>query len=51
VLDASADFLAKTKRIFIIPTLYMIVQIMFVVAFLYAMLAIGATGEIKPIAY
>lgn len=51
VLDASADFLAKTKRILIVPTIYMFVQIIFVLLFFYALLAIAATGEIKPGAY
>lgn len=48
VLDASADFLAKTKRIFLVPTLYMFVQIIFVLMFLFSVLAIGANGEITP---
>ena len=51
VLDASADFLAKTKRLLIVPTIYMFVQIFFVVLFIYAMMAIAATGEIIPGAY
>jgi hypothetical protein len=51
VLDASADFLAKTKRLLIVPTVYMFVQIFFVVLFIYAMMAIAATGEIIPGAY
>jgi hypothetical protein len=29
----------------------MFVQIIFVVIFLYAMLAVGATGEIEPLPY
>lgn len=48
VLDASADFLAKTKRIFLVPTLYMFVQIIFVLMFLFSVLAIGANGDITP---
>jgi hypothetical protein len=48
VLDASADFLAKTKRIFLVPFFYMIVQIMFILLFIFSMLAISANGEITP---
>ena len=40
VLDASADFLAKTKRIFLVPTFNMVIQIIFVALFMYSMLAI-----------
>ena len=48
VLDASADFLAGTKRIFLVPIVYFFVQIIFVALFLLALMSIAATGEITP---
>lgn len=48
VLDASADFLAGTKRIFLVPIIYFFVQIIFVGLFMMALMSILATGEISP---
>ena len=41
VLDASADFLASTKRIFIVPTVYLMVSMILGVLFMYSMLGIS----------
>lgn len=48
VLDASADFLAGTKRIFLVPIVYFFVQMIFVGLFLASLLSILATGDITP---
>lgn len=48
VLDASADFLAKSKRIFLVPTFYMFVQGIFICVFLFSIMAIVSTGDLKP---
>jgi len=46
VLDASADFLAGTKRIFLLPVLFFFVQMMFIGFFMYAMISIYTMGEV-----
>jgi hypothetical protein len=49
VLDASADFLAGTKRIFLLPTVFFFVQIIVIGLFLSALLSIRTMGEITAV--
>jgi len=46
VIDASADFLAKTKRIIGVPILYFFLTVIFVMIWLGCMLAINSIGDI-----
>ena len=46
VLDASADFLAGTKRIFLLPVIFFFVQMMFIGLFMYAIISIYTMGEV-----
>ena len=46
VLDASADFLAGTKRIFLLPVIFFFVQMIFIGFFMYAMISIYTMGEV-----
>jgi hypothetical protein len=48
VIDASADFLAKTKRIILVPILYFFVTILFISVWLACMLCINSIGDIVP---
>lgn len=48
VLDASADFLAGTKRIFLVPIFYFFVQLLFIFLFLGSLISILCTGDITP---
>jgi len=49
VLDASADFLAGTKRIFLLPTVFFFFQIIVIGLFLSALLSIRTMGEITAV--
>ena len=46
VLDASADFLAGTKRIFLLPVIFFFVQMIFIGFFMYAMISIYTMGDV-----
>ena len=46
VIDASADFLAKTKRIIGVPIFYFLLTVIFVMIWLGCMLAINSIGTI-----
>ena len=48
VIDASADFLAKTKRIIGVPILYFFLTVVFTMVWLGCMLAINSIGDIQP---
>ena len=48
VIDASADFLAKTKRIIAVPVLYFLVTVIFISIWLACMLCINSIGDIVP---
>lgn len=47
VVDASADFLAKTKRIILVPVFYFFVTVVIFSTWLFCMLAINSIGDIK----
>jgi hypothetical protein len=44
VIDASADFLAKTKRVIAVPVLYFFVIMVLVIAWMPAMMCILSIG-------
>ena len=48
VIDASADFLAKTKRIIGVPILYFFLTVIFIAIWLGCMLCINSIGNITP---
>ena len=47
-IDAAADFLAKTKRIILVPVLYFFLTVIVVVVWLAAFMNVYCLGEIKP---
>jgi len=47
VIDASADFLAGTKRILIVPGIFFIFQIIVVVIWVACMVCVAAMNEIN----
>jgi hypothetical protein len=49
VIDASADFLAKTKRIIFVPVFYFVLTAIIASIWVFCMLAINSIGEIKAI--
>jgi solute carrier family 44 protein 1 (choline transporter-like protein)/choline transporter-like protein 2/4/5 len=48
VIDASADFIAKTKRIIGVPVLYFFVTLLFVLVWLFCVMSINTIGDITP---
>lgn len=46
VIDASADFLAKTKRVLLVPGLFFVLQIIVVTIWIGAMLCVASMNEI-----
>jgi len=48
VIDASADFLAGTKRIIFVPVLYFFLQVIVFFVWLYAFLHVASMNEFKP---
>jgi len=46
VIDASADFLRKTKRIILVPVVYFFLQVIVVMTWMFAMCCIWSTGDI-----
>jgi hypothetical protein len=46
VIDASADFLAKTKRIIIVPIIFFILTILIVFVWFLAVMSVLSVGEI-----
>lgn len=48
MINASADFLAQTKRIFIVPFLYNLILILFIFFWLACIISVNCTGDINP---
>lgn len=48
MINSSADFLAQTKRIFIVPFTYNIILVLFVFFWLACIVSVNCTGNIKP---
>ena len=46
VIDASADFLAKTKRIILVPCLFFVLQLIFVLVWIGAIMCVVSMNEI-----
>ena len=46
VVDASADFLRKTKRVILIPVIYFFFQVITVLTFMFAFVCIWSIGDI-----
>lgn len=46
VVDASADFIRKTKRIILVPVIYFFAQILIFITFLFCMACIWSMGDI-----
>jgi len=47
VVDASADFLRKTKRVILVPVVYFFLQVIVVMTWMFAMCCIWSTGDIS----
>ena len=47
VIDASADFLAKTKRIILVPVFYFIFTLIIVFLWFLGVMSVYSIGEIK----
>ena len=47
VIDAAADFLAKTKRILAVPVLYFIITMFVIATWMGAMMSLWSMGDIK----
>lgn len=47
VVDASADFLRKTKRVILIPVIYFVFQVITVLVFMFAFVCMWSIGEIN----
>lgn len=48
VIDASADFLYKTKRIILVPILYFFVTVIIIFVWLGMFICVLSMNEIKP---
>ena len=48
VIDAAADFLAKTKRILMVPVLYFVITMIVIATWMGAMMALWSMGEVTP---
>lgn len=48
MINSSADFLAQTKRIFIVPFTYNLILILFVFFWLACIVSVNCLGNIKP---
>ena len=48
VIDAAADFLAKTKRIIFVPLVYFFVTMIFVGLWLFATISVFSMAEVRP---
>ena len=47
VVDASADFVRKTKRVIIVPVIYFIFQVTSVLVFMFAFVCVWSIGDIN----
>lgn len=47
-IDASADFLARTKRIIFVPVFYFVLSFVVSIVWLYAFLNVFSIGDVKP---
>jgi hypothetical protein len=47
VVDASADFLRKTKRVILVPVLYFVFQVVTVLTFMFAFVCMWSIGDIN----
>lgn len=48
VIDASADFLAGTKRIILVPILYFFVSVIIFIGWVYAFLNVASMNQFTP---
>lgn len=48
VVDASADFIRKTKRIIAVPVVYFFLQLTVVLIWFFAMICVWSIGDIAP---
>jgi hypothetical protein len=48
VIDASADFLATTKRIILVPVLYFFISVLVFMGWVYAYMNVASLNKIKP---
>jgi len=48
VIDASADFLAKTKRIILVPLLYFFISIIVFMTWLFAFMNVASMNKMVP---
>lgn len=51
VIDASADFIAKTKRIMFVPVVYMVLTVVFIVVWCAAFLCVASLNVIEADKY
>lgn len=47
-IDASADFLAKTKRIILVPVFYFLVMVGLIIGWIFCIICIHTIGTVKP---
>jgi len=47
VVDASADFLRKTKRVILVPVVYFFAQVLVVLVWMFAMICVWSIGDIN----
>ena len=48
VIDAAADFLAKTKRIILVPILYFMITMIVFIAWLASLMSVYSMGDVVP---
>ena len=48
VIDAAADFLAKTKRIILVPILYFVITMIVIFSWMFSLMSLYSMGDITP---